>query len=71
LCCSRSKRLGKSDLRDLLLRKQGYKVLPLPYYEWAKLPCEKAGEKNGDLTAVGMAKFEAWLMATAQGKQLF
>jgi hypothetical protein len=67
MCCSSRKRLGKSDLRDLLLRKQGYMVLPLPYYEWQKLPCDK----NGDLTAEGLAKFEAWLLAAADGKQLF
>jgi hypothetical protein len=42
-------------------------VLPLPYFEWQKLPCDK----NSNLTAEGLAKFEAWLLAAAHGKQLF
>ncbi|WIA35440.1 hypothetical protein OEZ86_003880 [Tetradesmus obliquus] len=65
---STRKRLGNSDLRDLLLRQQGFRVLPLPYYEWQKLPSDKA---TGNLTKEGLAKFEAWLLAAAEGKQLW
>lgn len=64
---SSRKRLGPSDLRDGLLRQQGFKVLPLPYYEWQKLP----SDKNGNLTAEGLKKFEAWLLAAVDGKQLW
>jgi hypothetical protein len=42
-------------------------VLPLPYYEWQKLPSDKVG----NLTAEGLAKFEAWLLAAAAGEQLW
>eukprot|EP00882_Tetradesmus_deserticola_P017257 GHRQ01018480.1.p2 GENE.GHRQ01018480.1~~GHRQ01018480.1.p2 ORF type:complete len:197 (+),score=98.62 GHRQ01018480.1:90-593(+) len=61
------KRLGPNNLRDGLLRQQGYQVLALPYYEWQKLPTNK----DNNLTAEGLKKFEAWLLAAADGKQLW
>lgn len=62
--CSRKKRLGRNDLRDRLLAAQGFRVMPLPYFVWDRMP--KVRDNIDTLSPQGLRELEAMLLAAAR-----